>query len=146
MKFQTNAMSCMMKKPSMLFLTRSNTNQSIQSMKQARSLNFWVLEKEGLYYLCSETKTLISAVTALLICAFVFANACCWITYAAAPIILQSVAALLRPFGMCAEFLNPEVIRSVLANGMERAIKYVQNLEEKDFKEKVGITLRCRRF
>ena len=52
----------------------------------------------------------------------------------------QSLAALLRPFGMCAEFLNPEVIRTVLANGMERAIKYVQNLEEKDFKEKVCIT------
>ena len=50
----------------------------------------------------------------------------------------QSVAALLRPFGMCSEFLNPEVIRSILATGMERAIKYVQNLEEKDFKEKVG--------
>ena len=52
--------------------------------------------------------------------------------------LLQSVASLLRPFGMCAEFLNPEVIRTILATGMERAIKYVQNLEEKDFKEKVG--------
>ena len=52
----------------------------------------------------------------------------------------QSVAALLRPFGMCSEFLNPEVIRSILATGMERAIKYVQNLEEKDFKEKVSQT------
>ena len=38
---------------------------------------------------------------------------------------------------MCAEFLNPEVVRNVLANGMDKSIKYVQNLEEKDFKEKV---------
>lgn len=47
-----------------------------------------------------------------------------------------SMAALLRPFGTCAEFLNPGSVSEILAPGMERSIKYVQNLEEKDFKEK----------
>ncbi|KAL4237153.1 Ubiquitin carboxyl-terminal hydrolase 24 [Mactra antiquata] len=47
-----------------------------------------------------------------------------------------SIASLLKPLGMCAEYLNVEVIRSLLATGMERSIKYVQNLAEKDFKEK----------
>ncbi|XP_062568779.1 ubiquitin carboxyl-terminal hydrolase 24-like [Saccostrea cucullata] len=47
-----------------------------------------------------------------------------------------SMAALLRPFGMCAEFLNPKVVTEILAPGMEKTIKYIQNLEEKDLKEK----------
>ena len=45
---------------------------------------------------------------------------------------------MLKPLGMCAEYLNQEVVRSVLTTGMERSIQYVQNLEEKDFKEKVN--------
>lgn len=52
-------------------------------------------------------------------------------------ISFQSMAALLRPFGMCAEFLNPKVVTEILAPGMEKTIKYIQNLEEKDLKEKV---------
>lgn len=47
------------------------------------------------------------------------------------------MAALLRPFGMCAEFLNPKVVTEILAPGMEKTIKYIQNLEERDLKEKV---------
>ena len=47
------------------------------------------------------------------------------------------MAALLRPFGMCAEFLNPAIVKDMLTPGMEKCIAYVQNLEEKDFKEKV---------
>lgn len=47
-----------------------------------------------------------------------------------------SMAALLRPFGMCAEFLNPKVVTEILAPGMEKTIRYIQNLEEKDLKEK----------
>ena len=36
-----------------------------------RALNFWIQEEDGFYYLCSETKALISSmVTAQLICAF----------------------------------------------------------------------------
>ena len=42
-------------------------------------------EEEGLYYPCSENKTLISfAVTAKLICAFVFAYANYWFSHVAA--------------------------------------------------------------
>ncbi|KAJ8306054.1 hypothetical protein KUTeg_016599 [Tegillarca granosa] len=51
-------------------------------------------------------------------------------------VLTMSMAALLRPLGMCAEFLNSNTVQEILAPGMERCIKYVQNLEEKDFKEK----------
>ncbi|KAL3868453.1 hypothetical protein ACJMK2_041259 [Sinanodonta woodiana] len=47
-----------------------------------------------------------------------------------------SIAALLRPFGTCAEFLNADLVRVLLSQGMEKSIKFVQSLEEKDFKEK----------
>ena len=36
--------------------TRSDINWAVQSQKQARSMKFWILEKEGLYYLCSKNK------------------------------------------------------------------------------------------
>ena len=55
---------------SLVFPTRCDTNRPVQSQKQARSLKFWIEEEERWYYLCSENK----AVTAKLICAFVFAN------------------------------------------------------------------------
>ena len=38
------------------FPTRSNTNRSVQSQKKARSLKFWILEEEKLYYPSSENK------------------------------------------------------------------------------------------
>ena len=67
------------------FQTRSDTNQAVQSQKQARSLNVWILE-EGSCSICAAiTKALISfTVTAKLICAFVFANANCWFSHAVA--------------------------------------------------------------
>ena len=34
----------------------SDTNQRVQSQKQARSLKFRIYEKEGLYHPCSEKK------------------------------------------------------------------------------------------
>ena len=40
----------------MCFLNRSNTNQAVQSQKQARSLKFRILEEEEVYYLCSENR------------------------------------------------------------------------------------------
>ena len=46
---------------------------------------------------------------------------------------------LLRPFGVCAEFLNNSVMQGQLRPGMERAIKKVQGFEENDFKEKVDV-------
>lgn len=42
---------------------------------------------------------------------------------------------------MCAEYLNVDIMKSKLTNGMEVAIKYVQNLAEKDFKEKVIVII-----
>ena len=52
------------------FPTWSDTNQAVQLQKMARGLKFRIKKVEGLYYLCSETKALISiTVTAKLICA-----------------------------------------------------------------------------
>ena len=69
-------MSLVMRKPGSGFPTRFDTNRSVQSHKMARSLKFRLKEVEGLYYPYSETKALISfAVTAKLICVFVFAYA-----------------------------------------------------------------------
>ena len=49
----------------------------------ARFLKFWIQEEE-LYYLCSENKGVkTKAVTAKLVCAFVFAYANCWFSHAA---------------------------------------------------------------
>ena len=42
--------------PTIWILTRSDTNQPVQSQKQARSLKFRIYEEEGLYYPCSENK------------------------------------------------------------------------------------------
>ena len=49
---------------------RSDTNQAVQSQKQARSLKFWIKNKRK----C----TLVSA---KLICVFDFAYADCWLSY-----------------------------------------------------------------
>ena len=56
------------------FPTRSDTNLSVQLQEMERCLKFHIKEEEELYYPCSENKgALISfAVTANLICAFVF--------------------------------------------------------------------------
>ena len=45
-----------MKKPTMWFLNRSDTNQFVQSKKMARSLKFCIKKIEELYYPCSENK------------------------------------------------------------------------------------------
>ena len=52
--------------------TRSDTNQPVQSQKQARSFTFRTRKEEGLYYPCSENKDAdhSCAVTAQLIYAF----------------------------------------------------------------------------
>lgn len=47
------------------------------------------------------------------------------------------MAALLQPFGQCAELLNTKVVQTILAPGMEIAVKYVQKLGDDDLKEKV---------
>ena len=43
-----------MRKPTMLFLTRSDTNQAVQLMEMARGLNVCIEEVEVLYYPSSE--------------------------------------------------------------------------------------------
>lgn len=51
------------------------------------------------------------------------------------------MAALLKPFGTCAEFLNANVAKEIFSPGLETAVRYVKGLEENDFKEKVRISL-----
>ena len=36
--------------------TRFDTNRAVQPQKIGRGLKFWILEEEGLYYLCGENK------------------------------------------------------------------------------------------
>ena len=61
-----------MRKPVLGFPTRSRTNQAVQPQKMARGLKFQIQEVEGLYYV-AKIKALISgAITAQLICFFVF--------------------------------------------------------------------------
>ena len=69
-------MNLVMREPVSGFPTRSDTNQAVQPHKMAKGLEFRTYKVEGLYYPSSETKALISfAVTAKLICVFVFAYA-----------------------------------------------------------------------
>ena len=57
-------------------MTRCDTNQPVQSQKQARNLKFWIKEEEDCTVGVAKTKALISfAATAKLICAFVFVYA-----------------------------------------------------------------------
>ena len=52
--------------------------------------------------------------------------------------LLQSMSALLSLFGQSAEFLNTPVVQSILAPGMEIAVRYVQKLDENELKDKVS--------
>ena len=80
----------------MWFPNRSDTNRPVQSQKQARSLKFWSEVEEELYYPSSENKGADQlrgyreavAVTAKLICVFVFAYVDCWFSHGAAHFIL----------------------------------------------------------
>ena len=77
-------MSLHVRKPTIWIQTRSDTNRAVQSQKQARSLNFWIYVEDCTIRI-AKTKALISfAVTAKLICAFVFAYANCWFSDATA--------------------------------------------------------------
>ena len=70
----------------MWFPNRSDTNRPVQAQKRARSLKFRIYVEEELYYPSSENK---GAVTAKLICAFVFAYADCWFSHEAAQMSMQ---------------------------------------------------------
>ena len=65
-----------MRKLTFWFSTRSDTNRAVQSQKMARGLNFGFRKKRDCTIYVAKTKALISfAVTAKLICVFVFAYA-----------------------------------------------------------------------
>ena len=59
------------------FSISSDTNRAVQQQKMFRGLKFWILEEEGLSYLCSENKGAdkLCGYSAQLICVFVFAHA-----------------------------------------------------------------------
>ena len=68
----------------MWFQNRFNTNCPVQPQKKARSL-----KEEELYFLV-KTETLITfALSAKLVCTFVFAYADCWFSDEAAHIVIQ---------------------------------------------------------
>ena len=54
--YNNNHLSRLVGKPTMWFPNRSDTNRPVQLQNQARSLTFWILEEEGVYYPCSENK------------------------------------------------------------------------------------------
>uniref|UniRef100_A0AAX7V3S5 Ubiquitin carboxyl-terminal hydrolase 24 n=1 Tax=Astatotilapia calliptera TaxID=8154 RepID=A0AAX7V3S5_ASTCA len=66
------------------------------------------------------------------------------------------VSALVQPLGVCAEYLNSSLVQPMLDPVIHKMITYVQNLEEKDLKDKVrlvsipdllsAIKLLCMRF
>ena len=66
-----------MRKSTMWFLNRFDSNRSVQSQKMASSLKFWFKKiTRNCTIRVAKTNALIS--TAKLICAFVFAYADCW--------------------------------------------------------------------
>ena len=109
-----------MRKPTIWVPTRSDTNRSVQSQKQARSLKFWIKKKECTIH-AGKSKALISfAVTAKLICAFVFTYVDCWFSHAAAH--LYSLLCLFTLFyphqllggNMCPAHFGPREIDGLL--------------------------------
>ena len=76
-----------MRKPTIWVLTGSDTNRPIQSQKKARSLKF-VLKKKDCTIRAAKSMVLLScAVTAQLICGFVFAYVNCWFSHAVAQLL-----------------------------------------------------------
>ncbi|XP_078526269.1 ubiquitin carboxyl-terminal hydrolase 24 isoform X1 [Lissotriton helveticus] len=68
---------------------------------------------------------------------------------------LGAVSALVQPLGVCAEYLNSSTVQPMLDPVIHKMIKYVQNVEEKDLKDKrlvsipellSAIKLLCMRF
>ena len=77
-----------MRKTTILVLTRPVTNRAVQAQNMARNLKF--KKKNDSTYCAAKTKALIScAVTAKLICAFVFAYADCWLSCEKAHILKE---------------------------------------------------------
>ena len=49
-------MSHLVRKPTMWFANRSDTNRAVQSQKMVRGWKFWIYKVEELYYPCRENK------------------------------------------------------------------------------------------
>ena len=47
------------------------------------------------------------------------------------------MAALLAPFGNCADVLNPAVFQPLLVDGLKMTFNYAKNLDNSEFKDKV---------
>ena len=76
-----------MGKPTIRVFTRSDTNQPVQSQSPARSLKFRLLEEEESCCVAKIRMLIRCAVTAQLICTFVFAYSCFYFSNAAAHMI-----------------------------------------------------------
>ena len=84
-------MSHVVRKPTFLFSTRSDTNRAVQCKKMDKALKFRIKTVEGFYYMypCSENKGPDQLRgSAKLICAFVFAYAKCWFSHDVAHIMI----------------------------------------------------------
>ena len=69
----------------MWFPNRSDANWPVQSQKMARSLKFWISVERNCTIHVANTKALITfAITAKLICAFVFSYADCLVSHGVA--------------------------------------------------------------
>ena len=78
-----------MRKPTFWFPTCSDANQAVQLQKMVRGLKFRIRKKWDCTIYVAKTKALISfAVTAKLICVFVFAYAKRWFSHDAAQLYL----------------------------------------------------------
>ena len=88
---EISKMSRIARNLSLVFPTRSVTNQAVQPQKMARGLKFRIKEVEGLYYLCRENKgTDQLRATVKLICVFVLVYAKSRFSHDAAQIIIHS--------------------------------------------------------
>ena len=77
------------RKPTMWFPNRSDTNRAVQELKMVRGWKFGFRKLRNCTIRVAKTKVLISfAVTAKLICSFVFAYADCLFSHNAAHISL----------------------------------------------------------
>ena len=76
-----------------MFLTWSDTNRAVQSQEKARGLKIRIKEKRDCTFNVAKTKALISfAVTAKLMCVFVFAYAKSRFSYDVAHICLTNTS------------------------------------------------------
>ena len=90
-----------MRKLVVRFPTRSNTNLAVLPQMMARGFNVQISKVEGLYYLCSGNKGQIScALTAQLVCTFVFTYAKNRFSHGAAQTNLPLLSSFFEQIGL----------------------------------------------